>query len=203
MIRDITRTAIGGYVKLLRLPLDTALRVAGRGKSSGAGQAVDHVDATAREVAGAVTGDEELKEQGRRKHKAAEQRGRAADLKAAAEAKRQEADQDLDEGRERAQQRRKQAGQRAQERRQKAAQQTTKQKQSAKQSEQRRKAATAKATAKAQEAIDDRARDARLEQLDRQERALTEQEEAVTASDEAQRLEKAASQVKEQRKRGS
>ena len=63
-----------------------------------------------------------------------------------------------------------------------------------------RKAANRKATARTEEAIDERAKQARLEQLDEEADVLAAKETAITASSEAQRLQVAASATKRKRK---
>ena len=55
-LRRIPRAAVGGYMKVLRAPVDTALKLAGR-RGENAKLVVDQADAAARGAAGAVLGD--------------------------------------------------------------------------------------------------------------------------------------------------
>ena len=191
-LRDIPRSAVGGYLKLVRLPIDTGLKLIGRGgNGSGAKLATDRVDATAREAAGAVLGDEELKRQGERRHRATDERARAATLRRRAQKTSAKGDAKLEQRTDNAEQR-KQAAAKSAKRRQARAAET----------ERKRKEAARTAAAKAEEKLDERERHARLETLDTKAEALEERQEAVTAADEAQRLEKAAAGAKAERKDG-
>ncbi|HEX8205010.1 MAG TPA: hypothetical protein VF587_03010 [Solirubrobacteraceae bacterium] len=200
-LRDIPRTAVGGYIKLARLPIDTGLKLVGRGGNGDAAKlAADRVDATAREAAGTVLGDEQLKTDGRKRHEATEQRQRAAKLRTQARHKSAQADEELNERQAAAEKRRKQAAQRASQRKETAQEAARKRQQRAAETERKRKQASEKAAAKLEEQISDEERRARLEQLETKTAALTEREEALTAADEAQRLEKAAATAKAARK---
>src|SRR4051812_3858781 len=108
MLRQISRAAVGGYVKAVRLPLDTAARVAGRGngRTSGITLALDRAEATARDVAGRALGDAELRHDAGRRRLAADERERALRLRAEAEQHEEIADESLSEGRQRAARRR-------------------------------------------------------------------------------------------------
>ena len=200
-LRDIPRTAVGGYIKLARLPIDTGLKLVGRGGNGNAAKlAADRVDATAREAAGTVLADDELKKDGRKRHKATDERQRAVKLRAKAQQKSAEADAELTERQEQAEQKRRQAAQRAEQRKQTAAEAAKKRQQRAAETERKRKQASAKAAAAQEEQISGKERRARLETLETKSAALEEREEALTAADEAQRLEKAAATAKAARK---
>jgi hypothetical protein len=198
-LRTIPRAAVGGYVKLLRLPIDTALALMGRNGATKV--AVDRAEATARGVAGQALGDEELKAEAGRRSAAADERARANRLRAEAQSRQQEADAELEAEQRKAEERRRQAAKRAADRRKQAAKQRDARKQQATKSAGARKQANAKAAEAEQEAIEDRAERARLEQLDREAVAIAEREEALTAADEAQRLGDAAAANKAARKR--
>src|SRR5436309_1922129 len=100
-VRDVSRAAVGGYLKVLRMPLDTAVRVKGRrnGGAAGATLALDRAEAAARDVAGIAMGDRRLREDARRRRAAADERERALRLRAEAERHEQRAEARLDEGR--------------------------------------------------------------------------------------------------------
>ena len=85
-LRAIPRAAVGGYIKALRWPVD---RVIGRNP------AVDRAEAEARDVAGQVMLDDELREDASRRRTAADERSRAQRLREAAEQQTREADQVL------------------------------------------------------------------------------------------------------------
>jgi hypothetical protein len=200
-LRDIPRTAVGGYIKLARLPIDTSLKLIGRGGNGNASKlATDRVDATAREAAGSVLGDEQLKQDGRKRHQATEQRQRAVKKRARAQKLSARADTELQERSQSASQRREQAAKRASQRKETAQEAAQKRQQRAAETERKRKQASAKAAAQVDEQIADKERRARLEQLETKSEALSEREEALTAADEAQRLEKAAATAKASRK---
>jgi hypothetical protein len=170
-VRSIPRAAIGGYIKLLRWPLDRAL--GGNGKL-----AADRAEAAAREVAGTALDDDALKADAGARRAAADRRERAQTLDAAAEREAAEARERKRET-DRERQQRKRAAARA---------------------EQQRKQAADKAAARAEAAIDEQAKRERLEQLDREAAAQAEREEALTARDEARRLAEATAAVKTERK---
>ena len=178
-LRTIPRAAVGGYLKLLRAPVDTTLGLLGRnGNAQPEKLAVDRAEAGALDVAATVTGDKELRQKAGRKRAATDERERAANLKAkaqqrtsAAERRKQEADKAADERKRRAAQ-----------------------------AEKRRKTAAQKAAARAEEQISEQEKRARLKTLEEKSEAMNERDEALTASDEAQRLQDAAASVKAERK---
>src|SRR5436853_5026475 len=102
MVRTITRAAVGGYLKTVRLPFDAAARVAGGDGSSGVGLALDRAEAAARDVAGLALRDPKLREDARRRRIATDERTRALRLRAEAEQHEEVAEERLDEGRRRA-----------------------------------------------------------------------------------------------------
>src|ERR687893_2296542 len=81
-LRSIPRKAIGGYIKAARIPVDPALKLAGRGRDSE--PAVDRAEAAARDVAGAALGDDELRRDASRRRTAADDREQATELRQAA-----------------------------------------------------------------------------------------------------------------------
>src|SRR4051794_14068206 len=115
--RVIPRTAVGGYLKLIRLPFDAAVSLLpGNGTGSGPSLALalDRAEASARAVAGAVLGDPVLREDATRRRAAADERERALRLRTAAEHKTERADEHLSQRQEGAERRRAQARERAQ-----------------------------------------------------------------------------------------
>ena len=88
-IRAIPRTAIGGSIKAMRLPLDIAVSLLpgnGAGPRPTAGLALDRIEAHVRDLAGVALGDEVLREDAARRRVAADERERALRLRRAAQA---------------------------------------------------------------------------------------------------------------------
>src|SRR3954447_13812504 len=103
-VRDVSRAAVGGYLKVLRMPIETAVRVSGRrnGGAAGATLALDRAEAVARDVAGMALGDQKLRDDARRRRAAADERERALRLRSEAERHEQRAEARLEAGREQA-----------------------------------------------------------------------------------------------------
>src|SRR5204862_826084 len=84
-VRVIPRTAVRGYLKLVRTPVDSVIRLLPDGNGDGAKPtaqlAVDRADATVRSVAGSLLGDSVLREDGARRHQAARERERGLRLR--------------------------------------------------------------------------------------------------------------------------
>jgi flagellar biosynthesis GTPase FlhF len=204
-MRDIPRSAVGGAVKLTRLPLDIVVSMLpGNGNGSGAKPvaaiAIDRFEATLRDAAGIALFDNELREDARRRRIAADERARELRLRVKADRRSAEADERFSERVEEAEDRRSEAEQRAE--RERAAAERRKQQRaaSAARREQTRKAANRKVRAKVEEQIDEDADAARLEQLKAEAKALEEREAALTAQAEAQRLRDEATKKKAARK---
>lgn len=203
-MRTIPRSAVGGALKLARLPLDVAISLLprnGDGARPAASIAVDRWEATLREVAGYALADDELREDAIRRRAAADERARALRLREAAERRRGEADERIDDRVETAEQQRAAAEERAERRRRRAEREAAERKRAAARTETRRKAAAREARAKVDEAIEEQADEARLEQLEAEAKALEEREVALTAEAEAQRLQDAATKKKAARRK--
>jgi colicin import membrane protein len=202
-LRVIPRTALEGYIRLMRLPLDTAIALLpgnGTGPSVSASLAADRAEAAARAIAGVLLGDPVLREDAGRRRAAADERARALRLRTEAERKTEEADARLGDRQERAVEDRRQAKQRATAKRRRAEhsrEETTKR---AARSATKRRATNRRQSARSAEAAEERARKKRLEALDTEADALRERDEALTAADEARRLGEAAAKAKAERK---
>src|SRR4051812_17806879 len=96
-IKRIPGSALDGYLSVVKRPLDAvAKRTRRNGTSASPAElALDRLDATVRETAGRILGDESLQDDARRRRIAASERERALELKVKAEVKTQEADQDF------------------------------------------------------------------------------------------------------------
>ena len=204
-LQTIPRTAVDSYLKLLRLPADAVARALrprnGRdGETTGVELALDRVEATLRDVAGSVLRDPELRDDARRRRAAANERERALTLRAAADHRSQEADDELARRSQTAERERQAAARREQEKKERADQMRVAESRELAQVESRRRAAAEDAARKAEEALDDRSRRARLEQLETEAETLEEEQEALTARSESQRLRRAAGETKAARK---
>ena len=82
-LTDLPRAAFGTYLKVLRTPVDVALKATGRG--DGAKVAVDRTEAAVREVAGSAVGDQKLKRDAKQRRAAADAREEAIELRAEAQ----------------------------------------------------------------------------------------------------------------------
>jgi hypothetical protein len=189
--KTISRAAIGGYLKLLRLPLDAAAGIldrSGNGRPSGTQVALDRIEARLRGAAGRTLGDEQLVEDAERRRLAADERARARRLH-------DDADRQSEQGRD--------AARRTAERKRRAEQKRQAETRQIEEAEERRRRAVKDAAARREDAIEDRSKRARLGQLDEEAAALSKEQEALTARDESQRLRRAATKAKAQRKRSS
>ena len=186
-LRSIPRTVVGGYLKVARMPLDAALKLAGRGRASA--PAVDRAEAAARDVAGAALGDEELRRDAKLRRTAADEREQAAALRTAAEEREQAAAR-----------RREQAAARARAKSERAEHAREQARAAAAETAKARKAATRRRAAASAKAADTRAKRERLAQIETETAALDKREGALNADDEAKRLRAAAERAKAERK---
>lgn len=200
-LRTIPRAAISGSITLTRLPLDLALTVL-PADTRAAKLALDRAEATARVLAGTVLADPALREDGRRRLAAAQERLRAAGLRAQADETAQAANEQFEERDREAERKRRQADARAQARRQQAARRREERGRQAAEQERRRKQASRRAKAHVEQRIDEQAPAARLDALEDKALADHQFEEALAEAGEADRLQAAAERVKEERKEG-
>jgi hypothetical protein len=203
MIRTISRSAIGGYLKLLRFPFDAGIRLLGNGhRASRAELALDRFDAVAHEVAGRALRDEELLEDGARLRAATSERERAQSLREEAERRSEQADGRVADHEKQAERQRREAVRRSEDRKKRADRRRQTEGRRLTGVEARRKAAAKKAAAETKATLNHRAKEGRLEQLDEEASALAKRERALVAKQEAKRLRRAASKTKAARKRG-
>jgi hypothetical protein len=203
-IRAIPRKTVHGSIKVARLPLDIAVSMMpgnGDGPAASATVALDRVEAQVRDLAGIALRDDVLREDATKRRIAADERERALRLRAAAERRAREADERLADAQQDADETREQAAERARSQRSKAAGERRQRKQEAAKAERKLQADNAKLTDEIDEAIDERATEARLEQLEHEAEALDRKEAALTAESEAQRLQDEATKKKAARKR--
>jgi hypothetical protein len=203
-IRTIPRKTVGGSIKVARLPLDLAVSMMpgnGDGPAASATVALDRVEAQHRDLARIALRDDVLREDAGRRRVAAYVRVRALRLRSAAQRRAAEADERLAEAQDTAEETREQAAERARRERSKAATERRRRTQEAAKAERKLKADNAELTNEIDAAIDERATDARLEQLEHEAEALDRKEAALTAEAEAQRLQDEATKKKAARKR--
>jgi colicin import membrane protein len=202
-LRTISRMAVGSSLKLARLPIDAVLRiVATRGAAVRAELALDRAEATIRGFAGKVLGDEALQEDAHLRGEAAEERERAAQLRADADRRSERADERV-AAQERATERhRAQAAETANRRRQEAQGRRDSTKRHAAEATRRRRKAAETSAAQTEKVIEERAKRGRLEHLDAKADALEEKEVALRTAAEAASLKTAASNAKAERKEG-
>jgi len=200
MIKEISRTAVDRYLKVVRMPVDAVLGSREGERAKSLGLRVDRADAAARAAAGTALRDDSLKADAERRREAADERERALRLQGVAT-----------DHAESAERKEKEAKQEAEERRRKAARESERKKQQAKKrrsgakKEAEKKATERKTTAKKRatqkkQASAERSKGPRLEELEQKEAALEEKEAAVNAADESKRLAEAAGTAKAARK---
>jgi hypothetical protein len=166
MFRTIQRAAVGGSIKAVRLPLDTAASLFG---NESAEVAIDRADAAVRDAAGLLLLDPELRVQARRHRAATAERAHAAEQRRASAA--------------RPTPQRKRSTKRSQATRRQGAD-----------VEHRRQEAVEAAEVHEQTTIASEARRDRLEAVDAKAPAVNRTRDALAARDEAQRVERAASE---------
>ena len=202
-LRTISRMAVGGSLKLARLPIDGVLRVAGDSSAvAHAKLALDRTEAKIRALAGDVLGDEALQEDASRRCEAADERERAVQLRSEAELRSERADQRVAAEEQAAERRRAQAAETAKRKRQQAQERRESHKRTAADATRRRRNAAETSAAQSEKVIEERAKLGRLEHLDAKADALEEEEAALRTADEARRLRAAASRAKAERKEG-
>jgi uncharacterized protein YjbJ (UPF0337 family) len=205
-VKDLTstvrRTAVTTTFGLARVPADLATRFLPGGDSGLRGRAtslVDRLDGSVRELAGRALHDPELQADGRRRALAARHRDQAGELRAAAGAKRAEADRRASRKVAEAEDRRDAARDAA------AAEQAEAEEQRSERSAAQERAAAVRTQevreqeAQRKAAASKQAKRERLRVLDDRAGALVAEEEALTAASEAERLADAATKAKRSR----
>lgn len=197
----IPRAAFAATLKLIRLPADSVLMIAGGGSSTATVKlTLDRVEATARELAGNAVGDPVLKADGARRRAAAAERARALRLREEAEYHDERADERVAHAREAAAERKRSASRKADRQRAASARRRDAVKGRAAQTAAKRQTAAHRDAVVEKEAVDRRSKRARLNALDAKAEALKKEEKALTAADESQRLREAAAKAKAERK---
>src|SRR4051795_3006707 len=102
---SVTNKAVDGYLKLVRIPLDSAVGLLpgnGDGRGPAAGLALDRADATVRAIVGTILRDADLLRDAEGRRTAADECEKALRLRTEAQRKSQEADAKLEHREERA-----------------------------------------------------------------------------------------------------
>jgi hypothetical protein len=202
-ITTIPRVAVTRYLRLLRLPVDAAGSIAHRDEAWAPALAFDSFEAQVLGLLGSVLHDDVLVQESNRQKARVEQLRRAATLEAAAVARRARADEKLDQRRDEA----KEKVEEAQERKEREKARLEKAKDTAERKARQDASAKAQKAKKASDArqkrLADREREAEANRLEAERVALAEKGEALEASGAALQLDKAASAVKQSRKRQS
>ncbi|MEY2476400.1 MAG: hypothetical protein QOG87_1715 [Actinomycetota bacterium] len=204
-IKRIPASALDGYLSIVKRPLDAVARRTRRnGDSASAAELVlDRMDATVRETAGRILGDDALQDDARRRRVATSERERALELKAEAAVRTQEADQEFAQRQRAAEDRRQQAERRAEEEKQRIEQEKQAKEREVAKAASQRKTASRKVASTVEGAVEDKADKGRLQQLQVEAEALREEEKALGAQAAAKTLSSAASKAKADRKNDS
>ena len=207
-LQTMSRTAVDGYLKLLRLPANAVAGVLRPRNSRDAETTaveltLDRVEAAVRGAAGRALHDPQLQDEARRQRVAADERERALELRREAERQSRQADEDFVARTDTAEQRRRGAARQAEEKKKRAQQRRTQTTVRLTQAEEQGRAVVQAHKDQTEDAIDERARRTRLERLSTEAESLDEQANALTARSEAQRLRRAASETKAKRKAGT
>ena len=203
-VLSIPRTAVDRSLRVVRLPLDATVAVLGRESDRGSAASVmlDQADAAVRRFAGRVLHDEPLQQDAEARNIATHERKRAHEMRAEAELRRRRADAEFRENLETADEGRADAERRADQRRTRIDEERQAESRRLAEQTEQRKAVSRKAADRAERNIDAREQQARLEQLEKESDVLDTKERSVTTASEAQRLQRAASEVKSKRKSG-
>lgn len=202
-LSKIRRTAIDGYLKAVRAPLDAGMHLATRGNDerlTSARLVVDRADATIRQQLGRILSDDELLSDGVRRAVATDERVRALELKAVADEKSRRATVEFRKRQDRLEREQTETERKAAEDRRRAQEARQQEEAKAADAAQRRKAASRKIEAAVEQRVATEARSKRVEQLDTEADALQAEEDALRASERARQLKAKADSVKSARK---
>lgn len=184
-----------------RVPVGLLARLTGNGDNPewGPTLAVDSVEAGVRQVLGSLLGDPGLAHQGEVQDARVDQRSQAAERDAAADARRDVADERLSDRRERDEQARERIREQEQEQGRRLEQEKEQRQQQAKKKEEQRKEQAAKGEQRAQEVADEHAHEARRTRVEAESEAVEAEREAAERSQEALELAEAADAARRRR----
>jgi hypothetical protein len=202
-VRVLPRAAIKAALKLTRLPLDSMIALLpgdGRGAKPAAKLALDRADATVRAVMGAILSDPALREDAERRHRAAQDRQAAVELREEAERTGERAEARLEQREDSAREQRERAVMRERGRRRQARTSAEDQKRRATETERNRRTNSRQIKNRREEEVAKHEPRERLDALEAQSDALRAKQAEVAVRDEAERLAEAASRTKARRK---
>ena len=203
MLKNISRTAVDRYLKVVRTPVDAVLSRSESERTKALGLKLDRADAAARNAAGSALRDETLKDDARARREAADERERALRLRGVATEHVETADAKADDAEQEAERKRRDAAKAAERKKQQAKKRREAAKEKAAKQAAERKRSAAKEASEAKADAAKQGKREKLAQLEAKEAALAKKEEALTAAAESKRLEDAAAEAKSARKNGS
>lgn len=204
-LSTIPRTAVERWLGVVRLPLNAAAAVTrhGQDESWPPALAFDSFEARVKAAAASVLRDDKLKEAAEAGEQRVARLRDAVALEAAAEQKRQQADQQLAQRRDGAQQRASDARERAENQKDQLESQEDAAKRRVREQAEAKEQELDETVQESQELIDERARAAEQKRLRDERDALAERKKAVAAKSRALKLDKAAETTRNRRKANS
>ena len=201
----IPRTALEQWLGVIRLPLTAAAAVShhSQDESWPPALAFDAFEARVKSAAAGVLHDDKLAEAAEQGERRVARLRDAVALEAAAEQKRQRADQELDQRREQAQQRASDADGKAEAAKEQLDAQETAAKRRVREQAAAKERELDEVNERSQELIDERARAAEAKRLQDERAALAERKKAVAAKSRALKLDKATETTRQRRKANS
>ena len=198
------RRAVDRSLRILRMPIDMTVGVLDRegSKASAFTLGLDRADATVRRFAGRILHDEPLQRDAQERGLAIKERETALQLRTDAALRRRRANAEFEDNLETAQTQRAAAEQRADKLRASVDEQRRAESERLAEQTDQRRTASRDAADRTQQAIDERAQEAHLADLEKEAEVLEAREESVTTRSEAQRLQSALSEVKNNRRSG-
>jgi DNA-directed RNA polymerase beta' subunit len=199
----IGHRAVDAWLKFIRLPVDTVVRLLPNGDTgprNTVSVAVERFDATVRDAIGTVLRDHGLRADASRRRAAADQRERGLVLRGKATETIEAADARLRREQEASEKARAEAERAAEQRLRDVAKERAERQRRAEDLARKQEQAVDHAREEKLSSAEKRAKVERLEVLDDKERALDTEADALAASGEAQRLRKAATSAKAARK---
>ncbi|MEJ2869285.1 hypothetical protein WCD74_16030 [Actinomycetospora sp. OC33-EN08] len=184
-----------------RLPVGLLAQITGNGRNPefGPSLAIDGLEAGVRQVVGSLLGDPDLARQGEVKDARVQQRTEAAEREEAAQARRQVADDRLEQRREADQQARRQAREQEKAQHEKLEEEKRRREQQAKEREQQRKQDAKREEQRRQEIADEKAHEAKRTRVQAETEAVEAEREAAARKAEALGTAEAADAAREQR----
>lgn len=202
-IQELPRTAVNGWLQMVRLPLTTFEAVARRGRDNSEwppALAFERVEVAVKETFGNVVGDDELVAQARVQRAKVAEIERALTKEAEAAAKAQQAELDFAEREERLEQKKAQVERQAEQREQQLEREKAEARRKVEQEASRKKTTARKAAATREKAVEKQAEAAERRRLQTEADALAEKQRALAAKGKAIDLDEAAEATKARRK---